>query len=327
MKGLPTPHNNLFHLALENLSNARSLIETRFPPDVRRELKLETLKLEKESFVDPDLREKYSDVLYSVDLVGRPGRGKSTAGPDRALVYVLFEHKSDSDQHTVLQLLSYNLRIWERCVRDRLPLYPVLPLVVYHGQQKWDAARSIEELVDAPESLACYQVRFTLPLLDLSQLNDDQIEGTPVLQSILRLLKYGRSESLRDKLEGILRQIAVSSLPGGRTGAEDLDSGLETWIQAIGVYVIAVNRNMSTDEVNQVMKNVFPTQVEPGSIADRLLIQGREEGREEGKLIGKIQTFQELLGEAVMSDETLKELGLDSLQQQLLDLQSRLRTR
>ncbi|MDP1563533.1 MAG: hypothetical protein Q8M16_19300 [Pirellulaceae bacterium] len=32
MESRPTPHNNLFHLAMSHLSNARSLIETNFPP-------------------------------------------------------------------------------------------------------------------------------------------------------------------------------------------------------------------------------------------------------------------------------------------------------
>jgi predicted transposase/invertase (TIGR01784 family) len=55
--------------------------------------------------------------------------------------------------------------------------------------------------------------------------------------------------------------------------------------------------------------------------------QGREEGREEGKLAGKIQVLQELLGEAVDSDEILDGLGLEALTAKLAGLQSQLRDR
>jgi flagellar biosynthesis/type III secretory pathway protein FliH len=55
--------------------------------------------------------------------------------------------------------------------------------------------------------------------------------------------------------------------------------------------------------------------------------QGREEGREQGKLAGKIQMIQELLGDAVDSDEALLSHDRDTLTALLSDLQTRLRRR
>ncbi len=72
MEQLPSPHNNFFHFALSHLPNARSLIETQLDSEALKELKLETLRLETGSFVDPDLREKFSDLLLSVDLANPP---------------------------------------------------------------------------------------------------------------------------------------------------------------------------------------------------------------------------------------------------------------
>jgi len=73
------------------------------------ELKLDTLKMQKGSFVDGDLREKSSDLLFSVELAHAP----EDSANRKALVYFLFEHKSQSDPLTVLQVLSYTVRIWE----------------------------------------------------------------------------------------------------------------------------------------------------------------------------------------------------------------------
>ena len=126
-KRLPTPHNNLFHYSFSQLPTVRSLIETRFAPDVIKELDLDTLSLEKDSFIDPQLRESYSDLLYSVQLKNQQ------MAVVQALVYFLFEHKSEAEPLTAFQMLRYIVRIWEQRLRNDLPLCPIIPLVVYQG--------------------------------------------------------------------------------------------------------------------------------------------------------------------------------------------------
>jgi predicted transposase YdaD len=243
----------------------------------------------------------------------------------QALVYFLFEHKSQSDRLTAFQLLSYIVRIWEKRLRDGLDLCPIIPLVVYHGERPWSAARGLQELLNAPSSLAEYQVDFRFPLLDLGELDDSEITGEPILQSTLRLLKYSRSQQLVGMLGELLLRIA-QAIP---------DSQLPEWIKAIGVYVMSVNKNIDSQEYRQTLKSILPVQFEPGSLADRLLIQGREEGRQEGRqegeqfgvLKGKIQMLQDLLGDTPTADDEFKNCDLDTLTTRLAELQQRLRAR
>jgi predicted transposase/invertase (TIGR01784 family) len=317
MEPLPTPHNNFFHFALSHLPTARSLIETQLDARALNELNLDTLRLETGSFVDTDLREKFSDLLFSVDLVG-----SSRKGARQAYIYFLFEHKSQTDPLTVFQLLSYIVRIWEKRLREGLELCPLIPLVVYHGESGWTAARSLAELLEAPDALAEYQVNFRFPLLDLSQLADEEIGGEPILRSTLGLLKYSRSVQLRDRLRAILEGFALA-LVQQQIGQEQLQS----WLKAIGSYIMAVNKSMDSQQYKQTLQSVFPTQFEPGSLADRLLIQGREEGLAKGKVAGRVQMLQELLGEPVTSDAELDALELSSLTDLFAGLQQRLRNR
>jgi len=329
MSELPTPHNNFFHFALSQLPNARSLIETQLDEAALAVLDLENLKLQAGSFVDSDLREKFSDLLFSAPLAKK----EDANGAKETLIYFLFEHKSQSDALTAFQLLSYLVRIWEKRLRDGLELCPIVPLVVYHGENGWSAARSMQELVRGPKELAEYQVDFRFQLLDLSALKDHEIGGNLILKSTLRLLKYSRSRHLLEILGEILRLI-VQVLPGHQG---------EEWVNVIGVYVMSVNKNISESEYKQTLKSVFPTQFEPGSLADRLLTQGREEGRESGleqgreqgleeglergKMAGKIQLIQELLGEEIATDDKLRDLNEIALTNLLVDLQQRLRDR
>jgi predicted transposase YdaD len=106
---------------------------------------------------------------------------------------------------------------------------------------------------------------------------------------------------------------------------------------------MAVNKNLNSEELEHIVCDVFPTLIEPGSLAHRLLIQsreegreegrekgrekGREEGREEGRLAGKIQTLQEMLGDRPSTDEELREQDLEQLKNVVTVLQGRLRKR
>lgn len=76
---------------------------------------------------------------------------------------------------------------------------------------------------------------------------------------------------------------------------------------------------------------VFPTQIEPGSIADQLLKRGRQEGFEEGLEearqeaiqefeISCIQILQECLGVPVESTSSLQSCSLDELRFKKLEL-------
>ncbi len=321
MEQLPTPHNNFFHFALSHLPAARSLIETQLSADALAEFDIDTLQLETGSFIDADLTEKFSDLLFSVRRVG----SKNDSTDDRVMIYVLFEHKSQSDHFTVFQLLSYMVRIWEKRLRDGSRLCPIVPLVVYHGDCTWTAPRSMQDLLETPKTLAEYQVDYRYSLLDLSQLKDADIGGSTILQSTLRLLKYSRSEQLVNMLEDLLRSIA-NSIPAIL---------LPEWLQAVGVYVMTVNKSIDVQDFKQTLQSILPVQIEPGSLADRLLTQGREEGREEGrqegrqegKLTGKIQMLQELLGDAISTDLELQNCDLNTLNARLVELQQRLRER
>ena len=308
---LPTPHNNLFHYAFSHATAVRSLLETHLPTNITGILDLSTLTLQKDSFIDPRLRESHADLLYSVQML-RQGESQGDA-----LVYILLEHKSQSDELTSFQLLRYIVRIWEQRQRDGQPLCPVVPLVIYHGETAWSAPRSVEELTGVPQELLDCSVRFSFPLLDLGQVPDESLATDPFLQSILNLLKYGRRRDLADRLERIFQWL----LEHGETKfrKEHLD--------AIVVYIMATSVALPMETLTMTVQKIFPTQIEPGSIADQLLKKGREEGREEGELFGRIRLLQKLLGLSQSTDEELITKSSADLDAMATELQAQLRMR
>jgi predicted transposase/invertase (TIGR01784 family) len=326
---LPTPHNNFFHYALSHAQAARDLIQTHLPASLVRLLDLNSLELQKDSFIDEDLRQIFSDLLYSVRLAEPNGK------PIEGQIYLLFEHKSQSDPMTCFQLLRYVVRIWEHRLRNGQTLCPVFPLVIYHGQEEWLAARNLEELIGGPRAAFDYGVRMSYPVLDIARVPDESLASDPFLQSVLGLLKYSRRRDFEEKLEFLLQCLLKSGTIEIRP----------EHVEAVFIYISSVSRTIPMENLTMTIQKIFHTQVEPGSIADQYITRGRQEGRQEGKQEGRqegrqegiqeglkkgqiqlIQTLQEILGlppsdGSIFEDRTLEELQTiaSELRQQLCD--------
>lgn len=78
----PTPHDAAFRSFLANPDVARDFLELYLPAEYRQLCDLSPLKLEPATFVEPDLHQYASDILWSV---------KTTRGED-GYVYTLIEH-------------------------------------------------------------------------------------------------------------------------------------------------------------------------------------------------------------------------------------------
>jgi predicted transposase YdaD len=332
---LPTPHNNFFQYAFSHPAAARNLIELHLPADLVQILDLDSLELQKDSFVDDELRDTYSDMLYSIRLSGQDLSGQD-GEPVEGQVYILLEHKSQSDPMTCFQLLRYIVRIWEQRLRKGQALCPVFPLVLYHGQEAWSAPVSLEELIGGPSILFEQGVRMAYPVVDIGQIPDELLATDPFLQSVLGLLKYSRTRNFRDKLESILR--CLLEIGTAELQTEHLD--------AVLVYITTVTPSIPMETLAMTIQKIFPTQIEPGSIADEYMKkgrlegiqEGRQEGRQEGKQEGKqeglmegqiqlIQTLQEILGLPLSDASTFQDRSLGQLQAITAELRQQVRER
>jgi predicted transposase/invertase (TIGR01784 family) len=313
---LPTPHNNFFQYAFSHPAAARNLIELHLPADLVQILDLDSLKLQKDSFVDDELRDSYSDMLYSIRLLGQEGE------PIEGQVYLLLEHKSQSDPMTCFQMLRYIVRIWEQRLRKGQSLCPVFPLVIYHGQEVWSAPVRLEELIGGPDVLFEHGVRMAYPVVDIGQIPDELLATDPFLQSVLGLLKYSRARNFKDKLEFFLR--CLLEIGTAELQTEHLD--------AVLVYVTTVSPSIPLETLAMTIQKIFPTQIEPGSIADEYIKKGRQEGKQEGLKEGLkegqiqlIQTLQEILGLPLSDASTFQDRSLDQLQAITAELRQQVR--
>ena len=87
---LPTPHNNLFQYALSHARAARDLIQTHLPADLVAALDLDSLELQKDSFIDDELLAT-DPFLQSILGLLKYSRRKDFAGKLEFLLRCLLE--------------------------------------------------------------------------------------------------------------------------------------------------------------------------------------------------------------------------------------------
>jgi len=119
MPELTNPHDKFFKEILSREEVARDFLKNYLPPEVYALINTDSLELSKDTFVDKDLTEYFSDLLYKADIKD----GKS------AYIYILFEHKSYREPHTAFDLLRYMVRIWESVLKtESNTKFPVISI-------------------------------------------------------------------------------------------------------------------------------------------------------------------------------------------------------
>ncbi len=165
------------------------------PAHVSSLLQPKTFRLRKDSFVDASLQEYFSDLLYQVDF----------KEADQGFVYILFEHKSYPSRDIAFQLLRYMTRIWEYASKQSggsLP--PVIPVVLYHGTDKWSIPLNFASLYQGPESLRQSLCDFTYYLCDLSTYTDEELKMGAMATVAVLLLKHIHRDDLVERLTDVL---------------------------------------------------------------------------------------------------------------------------
>lgn len=136
---MSNPHDRLFREVFSDPAEMAGLLRSALPGELVGEIEWSKLRRIPGSFVDEELRDHHTDLLFDVPI-----------GRQRVLLYVLSEHKCRSDNDTVLQLFRYLTRAWEYWQREHPgePLPAVIPYVVHHGDKPWSGATRLHQRIN-----------------------------------------------------------------------------------------------------------------------------------------------------------------------------------
>ncbi len=330
---ISNPHDRFFKKLFSRKNVGRNFFLNYLPRDVVSLLDLDSSELTKDSFVDQELGEYFSDTIYKVRL--KEG--------GKAHVYILLEHKSYSDPLAGFQILCYMVRIWESVVRKhreekkaarksrekrrktgkdrspfRLPL--VIPILICHGRSEWNVPADFSSLFDTRPELEAHTPDFSYLLCDLSRHSDDEIKGTVLLRVGMLVMKHIFSDDLAERLPEILE--LLRELSDRRTGLE--------FLRTIVIYLAHGTDKIGKEELGKSVRSAFPERGGElmATVAEQWFqegkTEGKTEGKAEGKLIGKILLAQRILRQTVYSQNELDEKSHDELKKIFSELESKL---
>lgn len=187
----PTPHDAAFRSFLANPGVARDFLELHLPAEYRQLCDLTTLKLEPCTFVEPDLHQYASDILWSV---------KTTSGED-GYVYTLIEHQSSENLYMPFRMLRYSVAAMQRHLEQHKTLPLVIPVLFYHGERSpYPYSMNWLDCFENP-ALAAKIYTNPFPLVDVTVIDDDDIMHHRRMAALTLLMKHIRQRDLMELLD------------------------------------------------------------------------------------------------------------------------------
>lgn len=262
----PTPHDATFKQFLTHPETARDFMSIHLPAELLAICDMNTLRLESGSFVEEDLRQYFSDVLYSL---------KTTSGDD-GYVMVLVEHQSSPDKFMAFRQLRYAVAAMQRHLdagHKKLPL--VIPVLFYAGKRSpYPYSTNWLNEFDNP-ALAGRLYSNDFPLVDVTVIPDDEIMTHRSMAALTLLQKHIHQRDLAELLDRLATILLTSHLTG------------QQLVSLINYMVQAGETPDAEAFVRELARRVPKHGDELMTIAQQLEQKGIEKGRQEGMQLGE----------------------------------------
>ena len=314
------PHDKFFKEILGNVSTAKDFLTHYLPNNIMKIINVNTLEPQKDSYINKDLEESFSDLLFKVDINKKEG-----------YLYFLFEHKSYEDKGIAFQLLKYMIEIWEaKSNKENAKELPIIiPLVIHHGRSNWRIPSNLGAMLNGyeilPEELKIYVPNFEYLIYDLATYADEEIKGKVQTRILLTLLRDIHTKDRAELMQSVLWSIRhLGELEDKNTGIEYF----ETMIR----YIFSAAKDLTKKDADQIIKQFKINYPEGSELAMTLADMWREEGREEGGVAALSETTIQILierfgkvpqdikeGIACSDTATLKVLLVNSFKFQEID--------
>ncbi|WP_375329755.1 Rpn family recombination-promoting nuclease/putative transposase [Candidatus Tisiphia endosymbiont of Nemotelus uliginosus] len=187
-------HDEIFRKSMENPIVAKEFLATHLPKDVLALIDSTSLKLEKDSFIEPDLSKTISDVLFSVKFNDQDG-----------YIFLLLEHQSTVDKMMAFRLFKYMINICDLYLTTNpkaksLPL--IYPLIIYNGKKKYNAPLNIWNLFSHPDLARGFWTN-DCQLINVHDIPDEELKEKVWSGILLFFLKHIHERQLLKRWQEI----------------------------------------------------------------------------------------------------------------------------
>ncbi len=278
-------HDEFFKEIFSSVENTIDFLQGMLPKDILKGLDIAGLTLDNNSYVDEELKECFSDMVYNCCYKNQVQK-----------IAILFEHKSKPDEWPHLQLIKYITKIIELKIKQNEEPVPVLPVILYHGKGKWKVKKFREYFGDVDPILHRFIPEFDYLLVNLSDYSNDSIKDqmfkrAPLEIALLLMKNIYNKEVLEKNLNGFL------------------EIGREYFEQEEGLrFIKSIIKYLNGTELKA--KKVIDTISEVSKKGGKLAMTMASELIEKGKREEKIEIAKNLLKNGVAIDLVAKSTGL-----------------
>lgn len=255
-------HDKTFKNALTHIAAARDFFHHYLPASVQTHINFDTLKLNPNTFVDQNLDELRSDVLYQVQIANHSG-----------YIYILCEHQSTIDNLMPFRLWGYMLRIWEEHLKQTksstLPL--IFPMVFYNGRVLYHGPRSLHALLQGPRELIQTVLFEDFHLIDTHDLADEALQKQRWAGVLAFMFKHVYDRDVGPLLPFVIEML--KELQNEYNGIEYSETLLIYWLKRADIkkgpkaFIEKIQQELSLPKEGAIM-----------TIAEQLMQQGMQQG-------------------------------------------------
>ncbi|WP_218813364.1 Rpn family recombination-promoting nuclease/putative transposase [Rickettsiella endosymbiont of Dermanyssus gallinae] len=292
----PTPHDAIFRKFFSDIEIANSFFEAYLPEKIKKKCDFSTLKIEPGSFVDDDLSQHHSDILYSLKVAGHKG-----------YVYINVEHQSTPKELMPIRMFRYKLGIIKQHLDQGHKKAPaVIPILFYHGRSPYPYSLKLIDCFEDKEFAK--EHFFDDPIaIDINLMPDEEIythKKLALLEIVQKHIFTRDLDTIADKLAKLVESIQPE---------HDLFNGLV-------YYMLLKGETPNVNKLIEKLKSIEDYREDVMNAAQQLKQQGLQQGREEARQ-GLLAIAEKLLTEASMSPQAVQKLtGLPK--KEIMDLVS-----
>ncbi|MEZ4906595.1 MAG: Rpn family recombination-promoting nuclease/putative transposase [Saprospiraceae bacterium] len=264
-KKINNPHDKFFKAMMAEKDVAIDFLRQFLPKDVIELIDLDTISVENSSFLDDNLNEVFSDAIFKCNL--------KSHSDNHFYLSVLIEHKSYPDKFVVLQMLQYLVNAYQSQLKNDKILHPVIPVLFYHGKEKWEFKSLPHLFSDINPDLIKYIPDFKSVFIDLVRIDDNELLNIEnvFLSSALTVQRFSDfPNELPLRVSRVIERFAIEKIR--RRNFES----------AIIVYFYEISKfekqefTKFIEEIPKKLKSEFMT------IYEMAIQEGIERGRKEG---------------------------------------------
>lgn len=294
---ISSPHDRYIRAMMGKYPQvALEFFEANLPQKIKEAIDFQSIQLQKESYVDNELRLQIDDLLYAVTFNGKPG-----------YLYLLLEHASKPDPLLPFRMLKYMVAIMDDHlkIRETKELPIIYPLVLYTGDRAFNHSMDLFDLFGEQKALAKDILANPFHLMDLTQASDEDLEQYLWFGTAALAMKHIHDSDIIPFLEGFLKLLNIIE----KMGESD-------YIEIVLSYIVKVGKASDKDKFIEVLETGLESTSEEKimRIIDLFKQEGKQQAWVEFEQL-KPQLFDKAKQEA--KEETSHDIALNLIRLQV----------